>query len=81
MRRHEMKYEIYQEKPQRKDMVRLRLVIDDGDIVLMVVDEKGNCRRGGGILRIFRDGSIHKVSGVLDEFGFRLDSNKRVIID
>jgi len=78
-----MNLEIYKSKPieKKEQLVRLVLEKDEGDIVVMVVDENGNGVAQGDLIYINADGTISLAEGVHDSFGFQLDSHGSIVLE
>lgn len=74
------KFEIYKEK-EKEPLVRLRLLKDPIDgMVLAVVDSDGNRVMQGCLLLFTDNGRITRLSSVSTEFGLELDDAGRIEI-
>ncbi len=74
-----MKLEIYNDtSPEPEKVVRLRLVREGSDIMLVAVDEDGKPLGSGSILQLGSDGKIFRRSCVSSFFGFDIDNCGRV---
>lgn len=73
-----MKYEIYGEKQDKEEPVRLRLiknVIREGDITVIAVDKKGRKVDYGNLITFKKNGRIDRHEFVNKELGFHLHPN------
>ena len=74
-----MELEIWDEKQDEEEPVRLRLVKrDSGDITLIAVDEEGDKIRWGNLLTLRSNGSVYRHEGVNENLGFDLDDLGRI---
>jgi len=79
-----MKLEAYTCKKKADKQIKLGLEDIEGRnyISLGVVDEKGDMIPGGCLLRIYRfTGEIERKPDVSEEYGFKLDSKNRIIVE
>ena len=74
-----MKVEVWEQKPDDEDVLRLKLVDNSfGGVSLVVVDQDGKRVGGGSLLHITRDGRIDMCDGVGTSFGLDLDEVGRI---
>jgi len=76
-----MKLEVYDEKKEDVDVLRLKLVPSNGDVLLIAVDEDGNSISTGTILEIQENGMLRLVSNISVSLGLELDNKQRIKID
>lgn len=72
-----MAFKIFEEKSNKE--IQLRLVEDDGDIDLVVVDSDGDIMEH--ILSITSAGKLKLYHNISDDLGFKLDSDDKLIIE
>lgn len=74
-----MKFEIFGKTPS-EPMLRLSFKHNDSDgsVTVIVVDEDGEIRDNGHLIRFYLDGTFHRCHGVNDAFGFKLDAKGRI---
>ncbi len=73
-----MKLEIYDEK-QGEKVVRLRLKSqEDGEIVVLAVNESGKKLSQGNLVGFLLNGQILQYPGVNPDLGFDLDKDERI---
>ena len=75
-----MKLEIYQEKPEeiKEKPVRLAFKVEDGSVVVHVVDKNGGHVSRGNLVEFLSNGKLRVCTYVNPEFGFQLDKRERI---
>ena len=75
-----MNFEIFKPVIEEKDVVRLALRLDEDEVAVFVVDEKGEREHGGTLLSFQPDGTIYLNGMVNSCFGFQLDGKGKIKI-
>lgn len=74
-----MKVEVWEQKPDDEDVLRLKLVGNSfGGVSLVVVDQDGKRMGAGSLLHITKGGRIDMCDGIGASFGLDLDEAGRV---
>ena len=73
-----MKIKIFEPVAPQSDELLLRLVSKGESVSLVVCDSDGNIVKGGYILRITADGTLHKFDNISSELGLRLSPKCKI---
>lgn len=74
-----MKLKIYKKEENKAIKVKLQQDVK-GNITLSVVDDEGNTKAYGYLLKITNKGTLQLFKSISKKFGFQLDNQGRIVI-